>query len=142
MARRAWDADWTSFGLQLACNLRTLRQLRGLTQEKLAESSGVSRNQISNLERNENTSGKAADPSLSTLYRLARALEVPPVALLPCADLLVSDICNSEKGLEVDVHWPNSAVERESLVTLERVLRRRSMGGARRAHPGVTADSR
>lgn len=97
---------WASYGHCLGENLRTLRVMRGLSQDRLAELSGLSRNQISNIERNENTSTRSADPVLSTVYRLARALHVPPVALLPAADRLVEEICPAE-GVTVDVVWPS-----------------------------------
>ncbi len=42
------------------------------------------RNQISNLERGtSNREPFVSDPQLSTVYRLARALDVPPAYLLP-----------------------------------------------------------
>ncbi len=45
------------------------------------------RNQVSNLERNHsNRDPYIADPQLSTIYRLALALSVPPAWLLPDVD--------------------------------------------------------
>lgn len=59
--------------------LRALRQARSLTQETLAERAGLSIVTISQLERG------ATDPRLSTIERLAAALEVPPPELLVAA---------------------------------------------------------
>ncbi len=67
--------------------------------------SGVSRNSISNLERNENNNGQAVDPRLSTVYNLAQALNVPPVALLPAAGREVKSIC-VDNSLAIDIRWP------------------------------------
>ena len=53
------------FGKQL----RQIRRVKDITQEKLAEEIGVSAEFISNMER-----GKAA-PSFETLEKLARVLE-------------------------------------------------------------------
>lgn len=84
--------------------------MRGLSQGRLASLAGVSRNVVSNLERNENSARRCADPVLSTVYKLARALCVPPVVLLPAAHLPVDGICTFatlERG--VDLAWPTTA---------------------------------
>lgn len=60
----------------LGSNLRDARKRLGLTQEEVAERSGVHPTEISRIE-----SGKR-DPRASTLRRLARALEVRPGELL------------------------------------------------------------
>ena len=51
--------------------LRARRRERELTQEELAEESGLSDRYIRSLE------SETAQPSASALYRLSRALEVP-----------------------------------------------------------------
>lgn len=130
MARKEWDAEWPSYGSQLSYDLHALRKLRGFTQEQLAELSGISRNQVSNLERNENSSGRTADPALSTVYRLAWALEVPPVVLLPRADRPVVPICAMSRTLEIDVHWPEAPSDRDTLSGVEERLRHRAAKGS------------
>ncbi|HMG62044.1 MAG TPA: helix-turn-helix domain-containing protein [Streptosporangiaceae bacterium] len=57
--------------------LRTFRQERALTQEELAERSGVSKDVIRKLEQNQRTSARIA-----TLAALAKGLGVTPSALL------------------------------------------------------------
>ena len=57
-------------------NMREARKRRGLTQERLAFSMRMHRTEISLLERGER------DPRLSTLVRLARALDCTPSSLL------------------------------------------------------------
>ena len=59
-----------------ARNLRRQRLAAGFSQESLARACKLHRTEISLLERGER------DPRLSTIVRLARALGVPPAALL------------------------------------------------------------
>jgi XRE family transcriptional regulator, regulator of sulfur utilization len=100
-----WRA-WPSYGLRFGRNLHRLRRLRGLTQEQLASLSGIARNSISNMERNLNNSGTATNPQLSTIYQLARALDVPPAVLLPAGDRPVADICSAEE-VGIFLRWPD-----------------------------------
>lgn len=99
---------WPSYGHKLGENLRALRIMRGLSQKRLAALAGLSRNVVSNLERNENSAHRSSDPVLSTLYKLARALRVPPVVLLPAAHRPVNGICAGEAAVAggVDLLWP------------------------------------
>lgn len=60
----------------LGKNLRETRKQLGLTQEEVAERSGVQAGEISRIE-----SGKR-DPQVSTVERLAKALDVPAAQLL------------------------------------------------------------
>lgn len=101
---------WASYGHTLGSRLREIRKIRGYSQEDLAEMVKMSRNAISNLERNENTNGTPGDPRLSTVYRLSRALDVPPVALLPAAGETPGGICVDD-DLPVDIHWPGEQEE-------------------------------
>ena len=55
----------------LAANVRSLREQRGMTQQQLAKIAGIPRPTWANLE-----SG-AANPTLSVLHRVALALQVP-----------------------------------------------------------------
>lgn len=74
---------------KLADKLLELRRRRGLTQEKLAEVSGVSRNQIQNIEHSRNNAkdretGRPGrgNPRLDTVFHLADALGVPVAVLV------------------------------------------------------------
>ena len=59
-------------------------------QEALAHEAGLHRNQVSNLERaRSNREPFISDPQLSTVYRLAVALNVPPAYLLPDINTLL-----------------------------------------------------
>ena len=61
---------------RFARNLRRQRLAAGFSQESLARACKLHRTEISLLER------AAREPRLSTIVRLARALDVPPSALL------------------------------------------------------------
>lgn len=60
----------------LGKNLRTAREKLGLTQEEVAARSGVQAGEISRIEH-----GKR-DPQVSTLEKIAAAVEMPPGRLL------------------------------------------------------------
>ena len=57
-------------------NLREARKKLGLTQEQVAQRSGVHSTEVSRIE------GGKRDPKISTLERLAKAVEVQPGRLL------------------------------------------------------------
>lgn len=57
-------------------NFARLRRERGLTQEQVAERSGLSQQYLSDLERGRR------NPTIITLYELAQALGVSHVALV------------------------------------------------------------
>jgi transcriptional regulator with XRE-family HTH domain len=56
----------------LGKNLRAARKKLGLTQEQVSERSGVQAGEISRIERD------LRDPQVSTVEKLAAAVEVPP----------------------------------------------------------------
>jgi transcriptional regulator with XRE-family HTH domain len=60
----------------LGKNLRNARKKLGLTQEEVAERSGVQAGEVSRIERG------LRDPQVSTLEKLAAAVEVLPGRLL------------------------------------------------------------
>lgn len=60
----------------LGTNLREARKKLGLTQEEVARRSGVHSTEVSRIE------GGRRDPKVSTLERLAKAVEVKPGRLL------------------------------------------------------------
>jgi transcriptional regulator with XRE-family HTH domain len=61
---------------RFAANLRLLRTSAGISQEALAERCGLYRTEVSLLER------IGREPRLTTIVKLARALDVEPVELL------------------------------------------------------------
>jgi transcriptional regulator with XRE-family HTH domain len=56
--------------------LNILRIRRALTQQELAEKAGISKNALNRIELNK------AEPHMSTLRKLAQALNVDPIELL------------------------------------------------------------
>jgi transcriptional regulator with XRE-family HTH domain len=66
-------------------NMRRIRRARGLTQEWLAAQIGLTFQQVQKYERGANRI------SCSRLMDIARALHVPPSAILPEADWLSED---------------------------------------------------
>jgi len=62
--------------VKIGRNLRRLREERLLTQAELGEVAGVTRDQVSRIERDE------VDPRLSTIRKLAQALEADPRELI------------------------------------------------------------
>ena len=73
---------------RLGERVRALREAKDLTQEQLAERTGISRNQIQNIESNRSNhkgpDGQAArsNARLDTVFRLADALDVTVIYLL------------------------------------------------------------
>ncbi len=61
---------------RLGKKIARLRQIKGLTQEDLAETTGLDRSYLSHIERG------VANPSLSTLLRISAALGVSICDLL------------------------------------------------------------
>lgn len=103
------QSHWKPYALDLGQRVRLLRAMRGLTQTRLAEISGVSRSLISNLERNDYNGQRAADPTLSTLYRLAAALYVPPAVLLPSAgEVFEGHYPATNSEVEFAMYWPRA----------------------------------
>jgi len=61
----------------IASNLRKLRKTKGLSQERLARLANVANNTIVKIE-----AGKNKNPTLTTLKKIAKALEVSVDALI------------------------------------------------------------
>ncbi len=59
----------------IGARIKSLRRGRGLTQEKVAEKTGISVNYLSRIERG------LENPTLDTLLGLAKALKVEPLDL-------------------------------------------------------------
>jgi len=64
-------------GMKLSKRIRELRKKHNLSQEKLAELSGIDYKHIQLLE-----SKKPSNPTISTIEKLAKALKVKPSELL------------------------------------------------------------
>jgi len=64
--------------VQLGIAISTLRRIRGLSQEQLAEKAGISRTQLSYIE----APNLAYSFSMDTFFNIADALEVSPEQLI------------------------------------------------------------
>ncbi len=64
--------------IQLGIAIATLRKIRGMSQEKLAEEAGISRSLLSCIE----APGLAHSFSLDVFYNIADALEIDPAELI------------------------------------------------------------
>ena len=64
--------------IQLGITISTLRRLRGLSQEKLAEKANISRSLLSNIE----APNMAYSFSLDVFYRIADVLDIAPEQLI------------------------------------------------------------
>lgn len=91
MPRRESPEDWPDIAVAFGQRIRELRLDRQMSQEELAHAAQISRNQVQNIENSRNNSrddhGQRApgpgNPRLDTVWRLARALDVEFVDLLP-----------------------------------------------------------
>ena len=64
--------------IQLGIAISTLRRIRGLSQEKLADKANISRSLLSNIE----APNMAYNFSLDVLYNIADALQIAPEDLI------------------------------------------------------------
>ncbi len=71
-----YDNEYNNFLIVLGQNIKTKRNVNGLSQEKLAFSVDTARNYIGCIERAEK------NLSLKTLYKIAKALDVKVEDLL------------------------------------------------------------
>ncbi|MCQ2741593.1 MAG: helix-turn-helix domain-containing protein [Alphaproteobacteria bacterium] len=69
--------------IQLGIAISTIRKMRGLSQEKLAEKANISRSLISAIE----APGLAKSFSLEVLFSIADALDVDPADLITASVL-------------------------------------------------------
>ncbi len=67
--------------IQLGIAISTIRRMRGMSQEQLAEQAGLSRAHLSNIE----APGMAYSFSLDVFFNIADALEVDPADLISAA---------------------------------------------------------
>ncbi len=71
------DLDAVELQKRFGERLRDLRRERGISQEELADRAGLDRTYVSGIERGKRNVG------LVNIVRLARALSVSPISLLP-----------------------------------------------------------
>ena len=79
--------------IQLGIAISTLRKMRGLSQEQLAERANVSRSHISSIE----APGFARPCSLEVFFNIADALEIEPADLIN-ASVFPDKVIRNQKG--------------------------------------------
>ena len=79
--------------IQLGIAISTLRRIRGMSQEKLADKAGISRSLLSNIE----APNMAYGFSLNVFFNIADALDVPPEKLIT-ALLFSEEITSPDKN--------------------------------------------
>lgn len=80
--------------IQLGIAISTLRKMRGLSQEQLAERANVSRSHISSIE----APGIARPFSLEVFFNIADALEIEPADLINASVFPDKVIRSNSKG--------------------------------------------
>ena len=80
--------------IQLGIAISTLRKMRGLSQEQLAERANVSRSHISSIE----APGIVRPFSLEVFFNIADALEIDPADLINASVFPDKVLRNSQKG--------------------------------------------
>ena len=80
--------------IQLGIAISTLRKMRGLSQEQLAERANVSRSHISSIE----APGIARPFSLEVFFNIADALDIDPADLINASVFPDKVIRNNSKG--------------------------------------------
>lgn len=81
-AHRSDDVDWEVAAVELADQIRRLRERSGLTQEELSYAAGLAKNTVGNIERARNND-KVSNPRMESLFKIAKALNLPVVEVLP-----------------------------------------------------------
>ena len=76
MKKEEHNARFRDHYIAIGIRISYFRKLRGLSQEQLAERAGISPGFLSQVE----APGMAVGISLSTLFLIAEALEIPPSA--------------------------------------------------------------
>ena len=78
--------------IQLGIAISTLRRIRGLSQENLAEKANISRSQLSSIE----APGLAHNFTIEVLLNISKALEGDPAELIR-ASVIPEALLNSKK---------------------------------------------
>lgn len=117
--------------VRLATRLYLLRTSLNMTQEELANRSGLDQASISDVENGD------ANPTIRTLGRLASGLGVDAAALLTCSELGVKWGMNLR--LNEGVRWEGRATGHPGVQV--RPARKTEVGGAREAMKWVVMES-
>mgnify|MGYP002367467197 FL=1 len=83
MTSRSGRSSWDHYARDLGINLIRARQAKGMSQERVAHSAGISTYTYQKYEKGESRPGTPANPRLVTLLALCQVLDVEIERLLP-----------------------------------------------------------
>lgn len=83
MAKQIPRPEWTPYAREIGTRIHRLRIERGLSQEQLAYSAGITRYTYQKLEKGESAPGTPANPTLRNIMAIAQQLGVTLDELLP-----------------------------------------------------------
>lgn len=81
--RRKRASSWDEYAREIGVNLQRERLARGLSQERLAHSAGISAYTYQKFEKGESKPGTPMNPRLLTLLALCQAMSLKITDLLP-----------------------------------------------------------
>ncbi len=87
MARQVDPEQWAAYVREMGDHLFRIRSERGMSQENVASTAGLTRYTYQRLEKGLGTTQVAANPTLLTLTLVARALDVGLEDFLPTKEL-------------------------------------------------------
>ena len=77
------ELTWSEYIQEVGLNIQRERISRGMSQERLAYTAGLSRFMYQQLEKGESRPHTPANPSLKNIMAIAQVLNVPLESLLP-----------------------------------------------------------
>lgn len=83
-------------------NIRNLRKKKSLTQERLAELANINTTYLGKIERGESS------PTIDTLAKIAKALDMSLLDLLYFESENISEIIKNHKVVEVTIEYINT----------------------------------
>lgn len=94
-----FDLDWNAYAKEIGLRLQAVREAQHVSQIDLANATGVSRNQIQNIELNRSFKRDRGNTTIRTLFALAQGLGVPVRFLLPDQNVV------PEGHYDIDLVW-------------------------------------
>ena len=98
------DISEESFILNLGIHIRKLRDKKNMSQQDLANDSGITKSQIARIERAE------INTTVKTLIKIANALEIEPKELLNFNNKIYLTIKDNGKGFAYDPFQENEGI--------------------------------
>ncbi|WP_095614165.1 helix-turn-helix domain-containing protein [Bifidobacterium criceti] len=77
------EQEWSSYAKELGLRMQRFRTRKNLSQERVANDAGLSRNTYQKFEKGESMPGTPANPSLRNVMAIAQVLGVTLDELVP-----------------------------------------------------------